>query len=98
MKRIGIFNCPSVKKNDYVEFIYNCDSTEQYNYKCRVRGKVICINGTSDILVELPQNFKKVGNIKGWIADEHSGHGCCKNKLYWWVETYRKIENSLEIE
>lgn len=97
MNKLGVFNCPLVKKNNYVEFIYNCGYIEDYNYKCRAVGKVTCINGTSDILIELPQNFKKIGDIKGWIAEDKE-YGCCKNKLYWWVETYRKIENSLEIE
>ena len=100
MRRVGIFNCPPVKINDRVEFIYNCCSIEQYNYKCRVKGKVIYIGGDIDILIELPQNFKKVGDIKGWMADENEEkeYRCCKNKLYWWATTYRKIENNLEIE
>lgn len=100
MNKVGIFNCPPVKINDTIEAVYQCVSIKDENYHKRVRGKVICINGASDILIELPQSFKKIGNIKGWIADKigEESYGCCKGKLYWWVETYRKIEKELEIE
>lgn len=98
MNKVGIFDCPRVKKNDIVEVVYKCASIKDENYYKRVRGKVVYID--DDILIELPQNFKKVGDIKGWIADESEerSYGCLKERLYWWISTYRKIENNLEIE
>lgn len=100
MNKLGVFNCPLVKKNNYVEFIYNCGYIEDYNYKCRAVGKVIYVDDDNRILVELPQNFKEIGDIKGWLSSNQleKMYGCCKNKLYWWVSTYRKIENILKIE
>ena len=100
MNRVGIFNCPPVKINDYVEVVYQCNSIKDESYYKRVRGKVIYVNGDFKILLELPQNFKKVGNIKGWIPDEQDerNYGCSKKKLYWWIKTYRKIGNILDIE
>lgn len=100
MYKVGIFNCPVVKKNDYVEFVYNCSSIKGEEYKYRVIGKVIYIDYDLRILVELPKNFKKTGDIEGWVADDslEIKYGCCKKKLYWWVRTYRIIRNKMEIE
>ena len=102
MNKVGIFNCPVVKKNDYVEFVYGCDSIENPLYKCRAIGKVIYVDGDVRILLELPQNFKQTGAIKGWKCDDidilKKIYGCCENKLYWWVSTYRILNKSLKIE
>lgn len=99
MNKVGIFNCPRVKKNDTVEVVYKCASIKDENYYKRVVGKVTYVDDDK-ILLELPQNFNKVGDIIGWIADESEERSfvCLKERLYWWISTYRKIEKKLEIE
>ena len=98
---VGIFDCPEkVKIGDTVEFVYNCDSIEDEEYNYRARGKVFLVERKREVLgllVELPKNFKKIGDIKGWSGTSEINLGCNPNRMYWWITTYRVIKG-MEIE
>jgi hypothetical protein len=96
LNSVGIFKCQKVKKGDLVEFVYNCKSIEDEEYNYRAKGKVFSVE-EGEVLVELPKNFKIIGDIKGWSGVSEIDMGCKPNRMYWWIKTYRVIK-VMEIE
>jgi len=102
MNKWKSYDCPKVKVGDLVRVIDISDGEEEYENDY-IDGVVFYVEEDDDtILLELDKNYREVGKICGWTADDFvkSKYGCKEDRLYWWFYTWKllKIKKRLEIE
>lgn len=101
MRKWKSYNCPKVKVGDLVRVIDITEGEEEYENDY-IDGTVFYVGDDDTILLELDKNYREVGKISGWIADnfEKSKYGCEVGRLYWWFYSWKllKMKKRLEIE
>jgi len=94
------YDCPKVKKGDFVRVIDI--SNNEYEYENDYIDGTVIYAKNDTILLELDKNYSTIGKIEGWLTDSFSKYkfGCKEGRVYWWFWTWKllKIKKRLEIE